>query len=516
MKKKNKSENIWKTLSAVIFALVVVAEGFLFFEIWNLQLLPGKYLLIILAVLVVVDILIALLMKQPKRGKWQKQAGHKRKVIAAIVSFVLIVGCLLGTLVVSQVGNTLKAITDTTVTTALMNVYVLSEDPAGSIEDAKDYTFGITAATDEESNQSAISMIEDQLGSDVTVKSYESVAELIDALYAGEVDAIILDEAFVSVIPNMEGYEDFTEKVRLITEHVVEKTEKPTAPAKTSQNNSGTKTVDVTTTPFLLYISGNDSRLEELADGGSDVNILVAVNPVDHQVLMINTPRDYYIVNPASGNGSRDKLSHCGLGGIENCVEAMTGLYGYEIDYYARINFSGFRTLIDALGGVTVYSENSFFVSHGSFSVQTGENYLTGAQALGFVRERKNLPGGDNDRGKNQMALIKGLINQLSADNIISNYADILESLEGMFATTMSTKDIGKLVDMQLSEMPSWDVLTFAVTGENGNDRCWAVGNGYGYVMYPHEYMVEHASDLIGRVLDGEVLTEDDLVVAAP
>ncbi len=507
MKTNEKKSNMGRFFLSLLFALMALAEIFLVFQVWSLHLLPGKYLLLLAGIFAVLDGLVFLLLRRAKVGKWQRRSLRPRQVIGAILAGLLILLCLMGIRVVFQVGDTLDAITAPQTTTALMSVYVLTDDPAESLEDARDYTFGITSATDADSNQGAVEQMEEELGSAISLQSYESVAALIDALYAGDVDAIILDDAFVTVIVSMDGYEDFSDRVRLITERTVIK-QVDTA-GETSQATS-TRTVDVATTPFLVYISGNDARLAELADGGSDVNILMAVNPVDHQILLVNTPRDYYVVNPASGNGSKDKLSHCGLAGIDNCIQAISLLYDIEIDYYARINFSGFRTLVDALGGVTVYSEYAF--SSGNYSFVQGYNTLNGSQALAFARERKAFASGDNQRGKNQMALIQGIISQLSASTIIANYADILDSLEGMFATSMSTQDIGKLVDLQLSGMPSWEVLTFAVTGDNGNNSCWAVGGGYGYVMYPHEYMVSHASDLIGRVLAGEVLTEADLV----
>ena len=143
--------------------------------------------------------------------------------------------------------------------------------------------------------------------------------------------------------------------------------------------------------------------------------------------------------------------------------------------------------------------------------IYAGENHLNGDQALALARERKNLRGGDNDRGKNQMKLIKSMIQQLSVGNLISNYGQILKSLEGMFTTNFPAEEIGRLVQLQLTENPRWEVFTFAVTGDNGNDFCWGVG-GYGYVMYPHEHMVEHAKDLMERFLKGEVLTEADMI----
>ena len=213
--------------------------------------------------------------------------------------------------------------------------------------------------------------------------------------------------------------------------------------------------------------------------------------------------------NPA-GNGARDKLSHCGLNGINNCIGAMTNLYGLPINYYARINFSGFRTLVDAIGGVTIYSDKSFATRN--YYIYEGENHLNGDQALDYARERKSLKGGDNDRGKNQMKLITAMIDQLSVSTLLENYQKILDSLEGMFSTSMPSEAIGKLVQHQLTQMPEWEIHSFAVTGDNGNDRCWAVGNGYGYVMYPHMDEVAYAAGLIQRVLDGEILTDEDLV----
>ena len=265
---------------------------------------------------------------------------------------------------------------------------------------------------------------------------------------------------------------------------------------------------DVTTDPFIVYLSGSDARTSSLSTSRSDVNILVVVNPVDKQILLINTPRDYYVSNPA-GNGAKDKLTHCGLKGPRNSVGALEELYACKVDYYAQINFSGFKTLIDAFGGVTIYSDFAFTTQDGYY-IRAGENNLNGAQALSYVRERSALSGGDNARGQNQMKLIAALVDKLSAGTIISNYSNILNSLEGMFVTDMSTSNISKLIRMQLGDMASWDVLSYSATGTGGTDYVWAAG-GYAYVTYPDSSSVAHATDLIARVMDGEVLTESDI-----
>lgn len=509
--KQKKTGSVWNVSSIVIWLLLVAAECMAVIQVWKLNMLPARYFWIFVAVLALATVLLGFMIRPEKIGKWQRKVKHTRQVIGYMLCAVIIVLCAVGSYAVSQLNDTISTITTTEVNT-LMDVYVLTDDPAQSIDDAADYVFGISMGTDAEANRAAVEAVEKELQTQVTVREYEAVFDMIDALYAQEVGAIIMDSAYTGVLDSVEGYSDFSERVRLIHDHVVKKEVVQIKPNGTAnQSAAAPQEQDPAAAPFLLYISGNDARRPILADGGSDVNILVAVNPETHQILMVNTPRDYYVENPASGNGSRDKLSHCGLNGIDNCVGAITSLYDIEIDYYARINFSGFRTLVDAIGGVTVYSDVSF--SAGGNYIQKGENYLDGAKALAFVRERKNLPGGDNDRGKNQMKLISAMIDQLASGSLLTNYSDILNSLEGMFATSMSSADIAKLVQLQLSEMPSWEIYTFAVTGDNGNDSCWAVGGGYGYVMYPHENMVNKASELMEKVLSGGTISADDLVV---
>ena len=493
--------------------VVLLIEGFLAFQVWKLKMIPTPLFLILLAVLAVIPAVLSLLLFQ-RTGKWEKKKrGHGKQIVAYILCAVLVAGCLYGCSVLYEVNDTLTSITSPAKVHVLLEVYVMAEDPAQAIEDTGNYVFGISDSVAEEDNQGAIADIEKKLGAAITTKRYPSVFAMIDGLYAGEVNAIILEGSYMTIMDSVEGYEDFSSRVRFVHEHVIEKE----VPQMEVPGEDGPEAMvipevrDITKTPFLLYISGNDARRPLLADGGSDVNILMLVNVENRQILMINTPRDYYVVNPASGNGSRDKLSHCGLRGIDNSVKAMNMQYGIPIERYARINFSGFIKLIDALGGVTIHSDFAFNLSNGGV-IHKGENYLNGEHALAFVRERYSLAGGDNDRGKNQMKLITALIRKLSVGNLIANYSEILKSLEGMFATNFPAEDIGKLVQFQLTEMPSWEIFSFAVTGDNGNNYCWGV-NGYGYVMYPHEHVVEHAVNLMERFLDGEKLTQEDMKV---
>ena len=133
-----------------------------------------------------------------------------------------------------------------------------------------------------------------------------------------------------------------------------------------------------------------------------------------------------------------------------------------------------------------------------------------GHDALNVARERYSLKGGDNARGQNQMKIIKGVVQKMVSGAIISNYADIMNSLEGMFVTDISMDDISKLVKMQLNDFASWNIVSYAVTGEGGEDYTYT--GGLLYVMYPDQGMVNFAQELIERVIAGEILTEQDVV----
>lgn len=259
---------------------------------------------------------------------------------------------------------------------------------------------------------------------------------------------------------------------------------------------------------FAMYLSGSDTRGSKLTKSRSDVNILAVVDPVNRQLLLVNTPRDYYVANPA-GNGAKDKLAHCGLYGTDNSRQALSKLYGIPIAYAAQINFKGFETLIDALGGVTVVSDTAFTTT-GGYTIQKGENILNGAQALSFARERSKLAGGDVTRGQNQMKLIAALMKQVSPANIMANYRKILSSLEGMFATDMPLSTITKLVTTQLDDLNEWEVFSCSVTGTDGTDYNYSSG-GSAYVMYPDSASVSHAADLMQRVLKSEGITQEDV-----
>ena len=403
-----------------------------------------------------------------------------------------------------QAGNALANIADNVVVTDTVSVYALADNPAESVADIKDGVFAITQNYDYEHTKTTLDKIRENLGQDVHTQNYDTVFDMVDALYAGNVDAMILNVAYVDVIRDQKGYEDFSDRTKTLYDHEV----------KTSVVQENTQdTRDITKDPFIIYISGSDTRNLKLATSRSDVNILAVVNPATKQVLLLNTPRDYYVETTVSG-GMRDKLTHCGIYGIDCSMGTLTNLYEENVDYYVQINFNGFETLIDAIGGITVEAEKSFRTSEGGYYISQGTNQLSGAVALSYVRERKSFADGDNARGRHQMQAIEAIIKKVSSGTtVLNNYSAILSSMEGMFATNMSSSEISALVRMQLTDMASWNVKSFAVTGTGSSQKTYSMPTKRSYVMIPDESQIDYARKLVDKVVDGGILSDNDLIM---
>ena len=488
-------------LLAIIWCIQLLVEALVAWGVWRLNMLPGKYFTVLLSALVLVWVIVGLLLFAGRKGKRQ---GNTLRSLACIVLAVTVAGCAVAASLIADLQNMLDHITGPTPSGVTMSVYVLKADPAKSLEDAKEYHFGYVHAYEEERTRQVIADIQKQLDKQPVCVAFTSVEDMVAALYNEQVGAIILNSGYVPLLEESEDFSDFSQKTRVLHE-VVTVVADPTQP---TQEPDILKTV--TNTPFILYFSGSDTRYDTLRTSRSDVNILVVVNPVTKQVLLLNTPRDTYVSNPA-GDGAKDKLTHCGLYGTSCSAQALEELYGLHVDYHAQINFTGFETLIDAIGGITVYSDYAFDAGNGTAYVVIGENHFNGKQALAYARERSTA-GGDKNRGKNQMRVIAAVIEKMTNSTaLITNYSDILGSLQGMFTTNMEMDDIGALVKMQLSDMASWNIQSYAISGVGSMDANYSMQGKYAYVMYPDMDMVDKASALVDKVISGGILTPEDV-----
>ena len=276
---------------------------------------------------------------------------------------------------------------------------------------------------------------------------------------------------------------------------------------------TGAEANKITKEPFVIYLSGVDTRGELTENARSDVNILAAVNPVTKRVALVNTPRDYYV--DLAGTSSKDKLTHAGLYGVETSMETLGNLYGVNVDHYIRINFAGFISIIDALGGVDVYSDQAFTSvgSPGYYDPTTfveGWNHLDGKSALAFARERHAFASGDIQRGINQMKVIDAMLNKIKSPALLMGFSKIMDAASDCFVTDFSQDQISALVRMQLSDFANWDIQSYTVTGSSGTStQCYSAKGQKLYVMKPDEASVSKAKEMIATVLGGEGTVSD-------
>lgn len=517
-----RNKPFWPILYIVLLLIMVAAEAMAIAAVIRLNMLPGVYLAALICVFVLLSLTVGWLLL----GK----AGKSGKIAAFVLLILLLCGSVVIWTVANDVIRTFEATKEEELGNTTRAVFVLKDNLAEDLGDTAGFTYGYVKHYDESNTRQVIEEVNLQTNGQMITAGFNNHLLMVNALLEGRIDAMILSSGYVSILEEIEEFAHFSENVRILASVEVLDQQIPSDPAvdvadpvdegvltmPTEEASSNIPTepkpgeVDYSALePFIVYVSGSDSYEDEVIhDGRSDVNILVAVNPMTKQILLLNTPRDYYVQNTAGGY-NRDKLTHCGMYGIGCSMETLGNLYDVQIDYYVRINFSGFKKLIDALGGVTVYSDYAFTAITRTY-IQEGENHLSGQEALDFARERYTLSGGDNERGRHQMQVITAVIEKAtSGTTIISNYSDIMASVEGMFTMNVPMEMISNLMKMQLSDMARWNVSSYAVTGSDAMEECYSAPGMDLAVIIPYDSSVSKASRLIDMVYAGELLTEE-------
>ena len=478
--------------------LLLAASLALYIRLMATGMLSNLYLIILMVVLIVLNAVSVIVQLPLRRNK----AG---KLIMGIVSLLLSGAMLYGVVAVNSVQSALSKIVGKMTETEITEVRVMNDNPATSMGDTKGYTFGYIADADTKNTQSILDEISKSFGT-IKSKEYSSMTALADALYDDEVDAILINQGYVDLLTEKDGYADFRDQTRVLYTYTTTHEVDPIVP-----NTSITKE------PFVVYCSGIDARVDDIsAKSRSDVNILAVVNPTTKQILLVNTPRDYYL--PLARNGELDKLTHAGLYGIDESMKVLGNLYGVQADYYVRVNFAGLVKIVDALGGVDIESDANFSCvpmetpdgngdyTYQKYSFTKGINHVNGSQALAFARERKAFADGDNRRGQHQMTVIKAIVNKACSSAVLTKYQELLKAASDAFITNMPYADISSLVQMQLGDMADWNITTYAVSGEGSTEYCYALGDK-AWVMIKDSSKVNTAKNMIQQVINGEVPT---------
>lgn len=476
---KNEKKKEKGRLLEIIFSVIFSALSIFFLvQLYLMDKLPGAYYAAAAVILLLIVAGLVSLQMASKISTANKTLG---KVLMVILSVLMI----FGNVYIYKTTHAIKNIISDNTNKIEVSIIVMKDSPIEKIEDLSS-TLGNINVGDYAYIEKALDEIR-EVNSSFEIKDYNGFDSFGDALYNGEVEAIILNESFRGQFED--NHPSFSEDTRVIKSFIYEEIAKDISVE-----------ASVTEEPFTVYITGIDQRGSINTTGRSDVNKVLTINPKTRQIFIVDIPRDYYVPQVCQAN-QKDKLTHTGIFGVDCTVESMSNYMGIDINYYVRINFSSLEKIVDALGGIQVESEYSF--SAGGYTFTKGTNYLNGAQALAFSRERYSFAAGDNVRIANQTRVLKGMIEKATSPSIITNYLSFMDAISGTFQTNMSEKEINSLIKMQLSDMRGWTITSDALTGTGGTD--WTPANGFNaYVMYPDGTSLERVLEEIQAVKEGK------------
>ena len=470
---KNKKGNrisFMKYLSIFLLIVSVLVLVLVYF----INVLPLEYFVVLVVLIAITDFFAVMLLLSK---------GRVRNAIGIIMSIILLIIMIF---VITYELNTidfLKQFGFNSYKTEIYNLVVLENSSYQEIEDLDGKNIAHLSLDEHNGLNNAVQRVENEINFDSVVG--EDISDLSNKLEDEEVDAIILEDAQLSIIE--EENNEFYENIRVIWSTDVE-----------IEIAEIGESVDVTRDSFNILISGIDTYGTITKVSRSDVNILVSVNPSTNKILLTSIPRDYYVLLPDFGE--YDKLTHAGIYGIETSVRTVENLLDTKINYYVKVNFTSLIDIVDALGGITIESRYDF-TSKDGYHFNKGANTLNGEEALSFARERSAFAEGDRVRGQNQEIILEALIKKSMSANIITNYVELLDALDDKFLTNITDDEITDFIKMQISDMKNWKIDAISLDGENAYDYTYSYKNQKLYVMKPYEESIINAKEKINSTL---------------
>ena len=475
--KRARSGKVKRSINIALLTIYVLLGGFLLFLIFRHNILAFRYLNVITATVVILVALASLLLIIYRKAEKFTIFFLTLAILVSSVSFFALQ---------QFVGFTSHINSTSNYSEYSMSVVVLKDSEVHNVTQLDSVT-GPTD-TDNENIQKLIADIKTSQSKELTVEQSTSYLAAYTSLVSGEAKAIVLNSVFENIIES--EYPDYASKIRKIyTKNIT----KEVAAPKVSKNKS-----------FNVYVSGIDTYGPISSVSRSDVNILMTVNRDSKKILLTTTPRDSYVPIADGGNNQKDKLTHAGIYGVDSSIHTLENLYGVDINYYVRLNFTSFLKLIDLLGGVDVYNDQEFTAHTNGKFYPVGNVHLDSEQALGFVRERYSLADGDRDRGRNQQKVIVAIIQKLTSTEALKNYSDIIQGLQDSLQTNMPIETMIDLINTQLESGGSYKVNSQDLkgTGRMGLPS-YAMPDSNLYMMEIDDSSLATAKSAIQDVMEG-------------
>ena len=477
-------------LLSVIFMIILINFGFI----------PKVIIIGVAVVLLLLNAFLGII-------ALMRKASNSRKTMQIGISAVLSVLLLLGCIVLPKYSGKIKKVLVPIPKEGEMNisVYTLKEKNLAEVSSLSGRRVGIQDKLDTEYQEFAIKVVNNEVSGHVTEVKCEGIYDAVDKLYAGTVDAIMLNETYTELIEDNDDYKNFSNDTNKVY----------TVSQKKKLDYTLSDVDNILGETFVVGVIGNDSfkteTLTKETGFRSDVNMAVVVDPVNYKVLIVTLPRDSYV--PIDGVASQlDKLTHAPyFKGINGWVKTLESYLNFKMNYFVKVNFVSMVSIVDALGGVEINNPAEFSTQYVydmtnkkyyPHTFEKGVLHLNGEEALAFCRERKTLKNGDMGRNEHQIMMLKALVKKISSNAILEHIDDLLDSLSGMIMTNLSLGKLETIAQFEFTERPKWEIYSYAITGTPKSEHSWGTDRMLSMVILD-DVKVSEARSLIQNAIAG-------------
>lgn len=467
--KKSKNRTTIIGIISCVFLLIFLVS------LLSLNILPTKYLILVISLLLIINILGIVFI------------NLKKKVIKIIGVIILILSIILsgvGSYYLFYTNNFLnesfnsvkKTVTTYYIVTSSDNKYSKKSD----IEDTVYYY------KDSANIKNVLKVVKEDL--DVKTSSYDNVLSMVNDVIDKKIDFMLIDKASYNIVLELDNNIN-KNNLKIVYKFNMEKITKSEKIAKDS---------------FNIYIRGTDTT------GLSDYNAIVTVNTKTHEILLTSIPRDYYM-EIAGTNGKKDSLSHMFIYADGTNQKSLENFFDITLDYNIEVKPETLVDLVDTIGGITFCADQDFKgyiipvndtdkTESGRLYFKKGCHELNGMETYAVAHERNSFVGRDRMRQKNCQKIIIAIFEKLKSANLFVNYQEILDSLNNLYTTDIP-KELITNIAKDTIDGAEWKVMTQSVDGSDKWDADIAILNDKGYAMIPNTDDVVNATNKINEVL---------------
>ena len=495
-----KENKVYKVIAILLSIVMIVLMAFFTYQLIKMDILPQNLFIPVILIFVLISLILIL---------WINLMAHGvvSKVFAMIFVLLYTVSMGIGNFYVYKTDGFMQKVTDHKIGDVknTVSIIVMDDSNIKDLSSLKGKKVGRLNNVDKVGTNKLLKSVKKKKGSNYfKTKKFDGALSEVEALYNGEIDAMILNESYRGNVTSVEEYEHFSTETRVVY----------STSYYTTKKNDSLVVSDITKNPFTILISGNDTTGDVSELSRSDVNMLVTINPKTSTILLTSMSRDTYVetVCDADGDtacpeGQMDKITHTGIYGLNTTRQTVEKFYDLKVNYSFRVNFTSVIDVVDALDGIDLNVEEGeqcdLFWANMKPGLPVGLHHVDGETALAFARERKAYVDGDYQRVRNQQKVLQAIINRAISSSVLVNYTSFINSLESAFETNMTYDEITDLIKYELQAKPDWKFETYQISGLGDELMCASLGQAAS-VQVPDLNTVRIAREKIEAVMNGK------------